>query len=224
MDFLSPNVYNMIHMPFGLIRGDHRSVEIELKAWLDNYELVKERLFSIGSYVRSYEKTDTYWFPIQEDAPGVSIPYSGLRVRRERSVNADNVECESVLVTLKKRKMSGSLEVNEEREFTVSNAELFEELVCDLGLFKASYKKKYGWEWKVSPGTEGAPPINAEISMVKDLGWFLELEILAGNNSNQAVEESRKELFFLLGKLKIPEEKIETRPYTALLRDRWQNP
>jgi len=199
-------------------------VEIELKAWLDNYELIKERLSSVGSYVRSFEKTDTYWFPIQEGAPGVSIPYSGLRVRRDRTVDDGDAEHESVLVTLKKRKMSGNIEVNEEREFTVSNADLFEELICDLGLFKASYKKKRGWEWRVSSELEGGRPINAEISMVKGLGWFLELEILSGKNSNQAVEESRKELFFLLGKLKIPEEKIETRPYTALLQDRWQNP
>ena len=214
----------MICMAFGPVQGEHVSVEIELKAWLDNYELIKERVSSIGSYVRSFEKTDTYWFPIQEGAPGVSIPYSGLRVRRDRTVDASDAEHESVLVTLKKRKMSGNIEINEEREFTVSNADLFEELVCDLGLFKASYKKKYGWEWRVSSDTEGGRPVNAEISMVKDLGWFLEIEILADNNRAQAVEDSRKELLSLLGKLKIPEEKIETKPYTALLRDRWQNP
>jgi len=195
--------------------------EIELKAWLDDYESVKEQLFSIGNYVRSYEKTDTYWFPIREDTPCVSIPPSGLRIRRERSFDANDAEQKSVLVTLKKRKMAGSLEVNDEREFSVSDADLFEELVCDLGLFKAIYKKKRGWEWLVPADTEGGQAINAEVSMVKDLGWFLELELLSDIACEKTVEKSRKEFFSLLEKLGIPEDKIETRPYTTLLRDRW---
>ena len=128
-------------------------VEIEMKVWLDDYEAVKERLSSVGGYVRSYEKTDTYWFPIQEDAPCVSIPPSGIRIRRERGVDADDVEHRSVLVTVKKRKMVDSIELNDEREFSVSDADLFEELICDLGLFKSTYKKKRGWEWRVP--TEG---------------------------------------------------------------------
>jgi len=199
------------------------AVEIELKAWLDSHEPVRDRLFSVGNYVRSYEKTDTYWYPIQEDAPTVSIPHSGLRIRRESSVFADDTCSDSVLVTVKKRKVSGNIEVNEEREFSVSDADLFEELVCDLGLFKVMYKKKSGWEWKVPSDTEGRQPVNAEISMVKDLGWFLELEILAGDGRETTVEESRRELFALLGKLKVPEEKVEPTPYTTLLRNRWQN-
>jgi len=199
------------------------AVEIELKAWLDNHESVKERLFSLGRYVRSYEKTDTYWFPIHDDAPGVSIPYSGLRVRRESSVGADNAHSESAMVTLKKKRMSGSIEVNEEREFVVSDADLFEELVCDLGMFKAMYKKKSGWEWKVPAEAGEHRAVSAEISMVKDLGWFLELEILAKDKGEQAVEESRRELFSLLERLKVPEKKIETRPYAVLLQDRWRN-
>jgi len=197
-------------------------VEIELKAWLDDYERVKRRLFPLGRYVRSFEKTDTYWFPIQEGTQGMSIPHSGLRIRRERGVGDGDVEHKSVLVTIKKRRMSGKIEVNDEREFTVSDADLFEDLLCGLGMFKAMYKKKSGWEWRVPAATQGLQPVNAEISMVKDLGWFLELELFAGDDSERSVEESRGELFLLLEKLEVPEEKIETRPYSTLLRDRWK--
>jgi len=197
------------------------AIEIELKAWLDKHEPVKARLSSIGNYIRSFEKTDTYWLPIQEDAPSVSISQSGLRVRRESSVGADDRESSVVFVTVKKRKVIEGVEVNDEREFCVSDAGLFEELAADLGLFKAMYKKKRGWEWVVQPEGEGSLPICAEISMVKDLGWFLELEILARNDKESAVAECRKDLFSLLGSLGVPEEKIESKPYSTLLRERW---
>jgi len=196
-------------------------VEIELKAWLDNHEEVRKRLFVLGHYMRSFEKTDTYWLPIQDGVPGVSIPHSGLRIRRERSVDDGDIEHKSVLVTIKQRKLSGNIEVNDEREFTVSDADLFEELLCNLGLFKAIYKKKSGWEWKVPSETEGRQSISAEVSMVKDLGWFLELEFLANDDSERLVEEIRAEFASLLAKLEIPEEKIEVRSYTTLLRERW---
>jgi len=195
-------------------------VEIELKAWLDDYESIKGRLSSLGSYVRSYEKTDTYWYPIDEGVSGVTLPRSGLRIRRDRSTDAGS---ERVLVTLKKGQVSGGVEVNEEREFSVSNADVFEELICDLGLFKGMYKKKYGWEWMVPSETEGLPPIGAEVSMVKDLGWFLELELIVRDKGDPLMEKSRKELLSLLERLEISSEKMEARSYTALLRDRWQN-
>ncbi|MCL2192004.1 MAG: class IV adenylate cyclase [Treponema sp.] len=197
-------------------------VEIELKAWIDDYEQVKKRLFPVGRYVRSFEKTDTYWLPIHEDTPGLSIPHSGIRIRRERSVGDGDVEHKSVLVTQKKKKLSGKIEVNDEREFTVSDADLFEDLLCDLGLFKAMYKKKSGWEWQIPTSAGDRQPVNAEISLVKDLGWFLELELFAKDDSEQSVEESRKELFSLLARLRVPEEQIEVRSYSVLLQDRWK--
>jgi adenylate cyclase class IV len=61
------------------------------------------------------------------------------------------------------------------------------------------------------------PPILAELSMVKSLGWFLEIEILAADNLEKTVEGSRGRLFALLGKLEIPIDKIEERSYTAML-------
>jgi len=63
----------------------------------------------------------------------------------------------------------------------------------------------------------GASPILAELSMVKNLGWFLEIEILADNDCEQTVQESRERLFALLEKLEIPKEWIEDRPYTVML-------
>lgn len=197
-------------------------IEIELKAWLDDHEQVKKRLFSLGRFARSFEKNDTYWLPTQNDNSGMSIPFSGLRVRRERSTGSGDVEQRAFMVTTKKKRIMGKIEVNDEREFAVSSADFFEDMLCDLGLSKAMQKKKSGWDWQIPTETKGRQPINVEISMVNDLGWFLEIELFAKDDSEQSIEEGRGELFSLLAKLEVPEEKIETRPYSVLLRDVWE--
>ena len=182
--------------------------EIELKVRLDNFEPVKERLSALGDFCRTYEKSDTYWFG--ENLSG------GIRVRLDRNRDQDEAG-ESVLVTYKKKEISGGMEVNEENEFTVSDAGLFGEMLERLGLRKAMQKEKKGWAWVIPSGEAGRVPILAELSLVKGLGWFLELEIMATDNNTHIIEENRKRLFSLLEELKIPADKIEARPYTALL-------
>jgi predicted adenylyl cyclase CyaB len=186
------------------------AVEIELKAHIDDYASLKERLSVVGVFCRSYKKCDSYWLPSQPDATGV-------RVRRESGISTDGAAHESVLATYKIKKISGGIEVNHECEFSVSDADLFEELLGRLGLRSAVRKEKEGWAWTVRSQIEGQPPILAELSMVKSLGWFLEIEILAADNNEKTVEESRGRLFALLEKLEIPTDKIEERPYTAML-------
>ena len=183
--------------------------EIELKARLDNFEPVKERLSALGNFCRSYEKSDAYW--LGENSP------DGIRVRLDRGRDQNDAAEESVLITYKKKEISGGMEVNEEKEFTVSDAGLFGEMLERLGLHIAIKKEKKGWAWLIPPDATGREPILAELSMVKGLGWFLELEIMAPDNNPQVVEENRKRLFSLLEKLQIPVDKIEARPYTALL-------
>jgi len=193
-------------------------VEIELKARLDDYAPVKERLSAAGDYCRSYKKSDAYWLPAQS-AGGMSIPPSGVRVRRESGIDADGAAHEAVLVTYKTKEISGGVEVNHECEFTVSDAGLFEELLDRLGLSRAIRKEKEGWAWTIPPRSAGQSPILAELSLVAGLGWFLEIEILAADDGEQTVKESRGRLFALLEKLEIPVEWIESRPYTAMLRE-----
>jgi len=194
------------------------SIEIELKAHLDDYAPVKERLSRVGDYCRSYKKSDSYWLPAQP-VDDMSVPPSGVRVRRESGIDADSMAHESVLVTYKIKEISGGLEVNHESEFTVSDAGLFEALLGRLGLSRAICKEKEGWAWTIPPQTAGQPPILAELSLVAGLGWFLEIEILAADDGEQTVKKSRGRLFALLEKLEIPVEWIEARPYTAMLRE-----
>jgi adenylate cyclase class 2 len=191
------------------------AVEIELKARLDDFEPVRERLFVMGEYCRAYLKSDTYWLP---EPPNPGIP-SGVRVRRESGVNADGGAFGSILVTYKTKEITDGIEVNDECEFTVSDAPVFEELLGRLGLRKTHYKEKKGWAWLVTQ-PPAQPPILAELSLVAGLGWFLEIEIQVANNSGQAViDESRRRLLALLETLEIPADQIEPRPYTLMLQE-----
>jgi len=186
------------------------ATEIELKVRLNDYASVKERLSVVGNYCRSYKKSDCYWLPAQPDTTGV-------RVRRDSGIDADGSAHESILATYKIKNISGGIEVNRECEFTVSDAGMFEELLSRLGLRGAVRKEKEGWAWIIPSQIAGQAPILAELSMVKNLGWFLEIEILADNDCEQTVQESRGRLFALLEKLEIPKEWIEDRPYTVML-------
>jgi len=187
------------------------AVEVELKAHIDDVEQMKGRLSAVGSYCRSYLKSDTYWLSRRAHIPG-------LRVRREQGINAEGAAYKSAVVTLKAKTVSGGIEVNDEKEFTVSDAALFEELLGSLGMAKMMCKEKTGWAWNVRPsaGQGRQPPVLAELSLVRGLGWFAELEIVC-DGSGQEVEESRKRLLALLAELEIPAEKIESRPYTEML-------
>ena len=208
-------------------------VRVELKAWLDDHESIMAQLSLLESRASAREKTDTYWLPIEENAPGMSIPRSGVRVRREREAQSaggdkpgeagsEGAKGESFLVAVKSRKMSGAAEISEVSEFAVSDAELFEKLLGNLGLFKASYKKKYCWGWKIPAEAPGAEPIGAEIAHLKELGWFLELKLCARDGGRQAAEEAVKRLHSLLERLGVPAERLEPKPYAVLLHERWQ--
>ena len=199
------------------------AVEIELKAHLDDFAPVKERLSVLGKYCRSYTKSDTYWLPAQPVArqPAAGIP-SGVRVRRDRGIDADGAAHEIILVTYKTKEISDGIEVNDESEFTVSDAAPFEALLGHLGLREAIRKEKQGWAWVIPPQStaSGQPPILAELSSVAGLGWFLEIEIQAADDQRQTVEESRSRLLALLKKLEIPADRIESRPYTVMLKEK----
>jgi adenylate cyclase class 2 len=214
-----------------MVYGCIMAVEIELKARLDGFEPVKERLSVLAKYCRSYTKSDAYWLPAQADSRQLvaTIP-SGVRVRRESGLNADGSAFDTILVTYKTKEITDGIEVNDECEFTVSDAAVFEELLLRLGLCEAIRKEKKGWAWTVPAAAQAAakppqPAILAELSSVTGLGWFLEIEIqVAGtataDSSRQAViEESRRRLLALLETLEIPADRIEPRPYTVMLKE-----
>ncbi len=148
---------------------------------------------------------DTYWTPKKqpENYYHYNPGNSNIRVRRQDG---------KTIVTYKKKEIRNKIEVNEEKEFEVSDAFLFEELLQRLGLEVSLRKHKIGkvWEW------DG---MTIELSLVETLGWFIELEILADTNDSETVNSARHKLLACLDRLGIPEEAIESRYYTEMLQN-----
>ena len=190
------------------------AIEIELKARLEEIEPVKDRLSQFGVFLNSFEKFDNYWTVEKEGT------LFSLRVRREKTMSGSQVK-ETVLATYKQKEIIDGMEINNEKEFIVSDAGVFEEFLNCLGMKPEIKKEKRGWAWYIPEASQ--PPVLAELLMVKDLGWFIELEILAENRGREIIDTSRKRLLVLLEKLGIAPEKIEERPYSMMLRNT-QNP
>jgi adenylate cyclase class 2 len=192
------------------------AVEVELKTRIDEPEALKKRLDERGSGKGAYEKEDRYWFFAGKgDGKAPDLPPSGLRVRRETSVSGEGESSGRTLITYKIRELREGVELNDEREFEVSDAGVFEDLLRRLGLAPGIGKHKRGQAW--SCGTESGP-VRAELSEVRGLGWYLELEVLAAPGDEGALEAAQAGLFSLLEDLGIPKERIEARPYTEMLR------
>lgn len=198
------------------------AIEIELKVPADDPEALKARLSSLGTARGSYEKRDIYWIAADRNGSPGGIPVSGIRIRREHSAGPDGRTVEQALVTYKIRELRGGVEINDEREFALGGgagtgeaAAVFEDLLQRLGLRPDIRKEKQGWAWNLG----GEPPVLAELSLIGGLGWFLELEILAENRDEQTLSESRERLLSLLERLEISPERIESRPYTQMLRE-----
>jgi adenylate cyclase class 2 len=200
------------------------AVEIELKARIDEPEAMKKRLEERGTGEGAYEKEDVYWFFAEKSdnkepgggkSPAPGLPPPGLRVRRETKTPGEGGNSTHTLVTYKIRDLQEGVEINDEREFEVSDAGVFEELLRRLGLAPGIRKHKRGRAWLCGTGTG---TVRAELSEVRGLGWYLELEVLAAPGDEQALAEARAGLFSLLEALGVPREQIETRPYTEMLK------
>jgi adenylate cyclase class 2 len=184
------------------------SVEIELKAWVDDPDGLRLRFSSCAGQGTSFEKADAYWvFPGGCGA----APSSGVRLRRETKTDPAGTVSRALWVTYKVKEVRGGVEINDEREFSVSDAAAFEELLRRLGLQKDIEKNKRGWAWNCAG-------VTAELTEVAGLGWFVELEIVTDDDTGGTVTAARTRLLALLRKIGIKEDRIEPRYYTEMLR------
>jgi adenylate cyclase class 2 len=187
------------------------AIEIELKASVEDYRSLKERISLLSPPPFSFEKDDCYWMA----GDGEESPLrSGVRLRRERIASPIGETGEKTLVTYKVKEVREGIEINDEREFSVSDATGFEGLLLKLGLTPGTRKHKQGWAWVF-----GA--VSAELCEVsgprRSLGWFLELEILAEDAAAPTVAAARQKLFGLLDRIGVPRSRIEERYYSELL-------
>ena len=203
------------------------TIEIELKAHVKDFEALRLILQKKAEYRSAFEKEDRYWFPGTKSFSGISpidvvdfplldFPSTGLRIRRENRNFPDGTEGSFTFLTYKIKEVRDGIEINDEREFEIrpsssNNGTAIEDLLIRLGLKPGISKRKRGWEFLHEN-------INADLAEVENLGWFVELEILADNNREETIAQERRQLLDFLTSLGIGEEAIESRFYSEMLK------
>jgi len=183
--------------------------EIELKAHIRSSEELKRKLSQKAEYLYAFEKKDEYWY----NDESTLLP-SGLRIRDEKRIFPDGREESLTLATYKNKEVRDNIEINDEREFNVAPIVAFEEFLRRIGLKPGRSKQKRGWAFLKDS-------ITAELVEVKDLGWFIELEIVTQDRNEGAFAQGKKRLLELLSDLGITEEAIESRFYSEMLNKKY---
>jgi adenylate cyclase, class 2 len=173
------------------------ATEVELKAWVDDPDAVRARLGKLYRFDSATCKHDTYF----AGPPGASIEEFRIREVAGQSV-----------CTFKSKTLANGIEVNDEREFVVSDAAAFQSLLIRLGCSVTVRKVKHSEVYEA----DGA---NLELNHVEGLGVFLEIEALVHTTDAAAVREAQRRIRQLLAEAGIPESKIESRYYTHMLRE-----
>ncbi len=201
--------------------------EIELKAHVDDRKALTETLDKIASYQGCLVRDDCYW--------GMKAKKGKkLRIRRESGWPNDSRKTEPrTIVTYKHKELRTdsngcSIEVNDEKEGSISSAVPLEFFLRENGFEVLQKKHKEVMEWTMTlDDGDGSKKISAnlELCTVPPLGDFLEIEILADDPDENLISIYQSKLEEILDMTGIPREKIERRYYNDMLREvRGENP
>jgi len=173
-------------------------IEVELQARIEDAAAVERRVASFAKFLRRVDKRDSYWHgPDWKSQRGSK----GFRVRSEGSI---------FVVTFKTKRIEAGGEVNLEREFEISDPEVFQEFVQRIGCEPYYRKRKTGTAYEYNEMT-------LEIMEVEGAGTFLEIERLLDTDSPSAIETARSELLAVLALTGVPQSAIEPRTYSDLI-------
>jgi len=166
-------------------------MEVEVKFRVD-FNSIRDRIESLGaSLVREELQEDIYF----------SIPYPRLlRVR-----NVSNVG--RAFLTYKEIKDPGRNEEFDELEVEVSDFRVTAEILRRLGFEADVVVRKRRLVYKLGN-------VTFELNDVEDIGAFLDIEIISDN-----VEEAKKKIWEIAGKLGLSEEDVEPRLYQELIKE-----
>lgn len=175
----------------------YMSIEVEIKAWIDHFDKTLTCLKDRYSFVKEYIKEDIY-------LEGVDARSGQLKeVRLRRSGNRS-------IVTFKERSHRDKVEVNIEKEFMVDSPENFLYVINQLGYREYITKSKVGFHF-ICNG------INIELSHVKGLGDFIEIESIVEHDTD--VDGATDSIYRILDDLEIPRKNIEDRFYVQMLKE-----
>jgi len=184
--------------------------EIEVKAWIDDPAALKQQLADLSTEVKDYTKQDVYFrAPVPATTSGRSATHpQEFRLRRQGG---------RTICTFKEKTIHERVEVSREVEFTVSDADAFEELVLRSGATVFARKKKTGSVYAL-------PEANVEVSHVDGLGDFVEIEKIVESSEEAEHRRAQETVRRILSSLGVDEARIETRAYTTLLADKERTP
>ena len=175
--------------------------EIEIKAYVKNYESVINFLYQNAKFKKKYFKKDIYYAKEKSIKEGNIKTSDCIRLRIEHG---------GYTFCSKERELIDGVEVNKEREIKVTKkrARFIINFLSSLQKYKEYVRKE----------KKGSAFIykNAlvEVSKIKNLGDFIEIEFL---NSNETIENQIIQLKSILSEIGISDKDIETEPYINLL-------
>ena len=191
--------------------------EIELKAHVEDRTTLEQKLNSFAKYKGSVIRDDTYY---KKD--GISI-----RLRKETT----DLKTDYLLTYKRKEQRTDgtgtTIEVNDEKECTISSPEPLFAFLEDTGYSISLKKHKEVKDWSLElpdvlpEQTENNFSYTAtfELCKVPPLGDFLEIEIISPVSDEKTVAAIHKKLEELLDKTGISLDKIEKRYYSEMLSE-----
>lgn len=192
--------------------------EIELKVHVEDRDSLIEKLNSFATYTNSIQRDDFYW--------GTSATCRNkIRIRKESGVPNEPRETRpETIVTYKRKELrtnsqGQAVEVNDEKECTISNPEPLEAFLTDIGYSVVLKKRKSVMVWMMKNSPQEKSSISFELCNVPPLGDFLEIEILIKDDSEEKIRSAQEKLFELLDMTGIGRDKIENRYYSEMLRE-----
>lgn len=176
--------------------------EIEIKAKItdDQYDKVLNYLNTNFSFFSSVYEKDTYFNGIDRDFAKTDEAFRIRKVIKN--------DTQQYLVTYKGAKLSSNLKVRKELETAVEDYKTFYSIVTELGFKEVLTVEKQRRYYKNGDFT-------ATLDSVKDLGKFLELEIVADESEDHQI--SSEKLFSLLKDLGIDKSAATNTSYLEML-------
>jgi predicted adenylyl cyclase CyaB len=187
-------------------------IEVELKARVRDRAAVETALRNFAVYVGEIDKRDIYWRAPSSDA---GVPNRTFRVRYESG---------ACVVTFKHKSVEGGAEINIEREFGVSDPDVFAEFAQRLGCELWYEKRKRGLKFETVSKYAYDGKALLEIVDVENLGCFIEIEELLHEDRKSLVEDALSEISGLLARTGLSETDIESRYYSELLGKTFDRP
>lgn len=182
--------------------------EIELKAHVYDRDSLVKKLNAFAEFKTSLTRDDLYYY-------NPSVSKKSIRIRRE----TENGNCRILLTYKRKELRDGEngvqIEVNEEKECTMTSADPLESFFKDSGYEIKTKKHKEVTDWEY---TINGFKCTIELCNVPPLGDFIELEILSESGDKETVSKARDSLFEILDLCGIDRSCIENRYYSDLLK------